>query len=196
MSVSSEIEDFLTRKENLKVALEVADYVEEMKRQTHRDFWDALNHELALRVESELPGRWVYTPFNLRRLRNDWETTYFKMVIPKKDPAPQLLHFGLGQDSRVANFRLYCGVYRHPSVKAITTTLRGLLVSINLANISNDWVGWGHLPITPFTEEFINSVYNHRDEFIQASAQLIWEKFTRLLPEIEAVNQQLLQEQA
>jgi len=88
---------------------------------------------------------------------------------------------------------LYCGVTCHNISHADFVILRGLLASEELNNSSEWWVGWGYLPIFPFTVDFIFEMHNNRKEFITNSAQSFWQKFLILRPEVEKINHQLLE---
>jgi hypothetical protein len=188
-----EIVKFITKKENLQIAMEVTDLIEDLKRQTHRDFWVAMNQELTGLIEKEYPGFWIFRKFNLKHLRKDWETAFFDMIVRNHEKHPTLLRFGIGQSSQENNYRLYCGVFKHGTINPMLMNLRGELVSVNLSNNDDWWAGWGYLPVIPNTTDFIFEMYNNKEEFIKESAKAFWEKLTFLRPEVERINLQLLE---
>jgi hypothetical protein len=195
MNPSREILDFLTKPENIHVALEVSEYVETLKRQTHHDFWVSMNQMLAVKVESEFRGQWAFQKFPINNLRSDWKIASIRMHV-HQESAPPLLSFGVGQDSQEKKYQLFCGVLHHNVEGVSLIGLRGLLVSLELGNTSDYWAGWGNLPVTPFTPEFVSSVHGRRDAFVAEVADMVWERFTRLRSEMEAINQEILRASA
>lgn len=194
MNTSQEILNFLTKDENVGIALEVSQYIENLKRQTHHDFWVSMNQTLAMKLETELRGRWVLQKFPINQLRGDWKTASIQMRTNQEN-VPHLPHFQVGQDSQEKNYQLFCGVVQSRVDGVSLTALRGLLVSMGLGFTSEYWAGWGHLPVMAFTPEFISGVHNQRDAYVQKVANMVWERFDRVRPELEAINQELLKNQ-
>ena len=75
MVATKEILDFLTqvdethhdKLDNLLLALEIADYVEELKQLTHRDFWVSINHKVSQLISE---GRLRRRPTDRHRRRS------------------------------------------------------------------------------------------------------------------------------
>jgi hypothetical protein len=104
-----------------------------------------------------------------------------------------LLVFRIGQDSKEKNYRIMCGILKHNTINPDLTSLRGLLVSINLDRSDEWWAGLGNLPIEPYTTDFIFEMYNNKEEFIKKCAGTFWEKFVILRPELERINHLLIE---
>ncbi|MDO9087296.1 MAG: hypothetical protein Q7U53_13900 [Anaerolineaceae bacterium] len=189
---NSEILDFITKKENLQIAMEVSKQIDDLKDSTHHDFWVAMNQEIARLVEQNCSGKWVYHKFNLNAHKKPWSFANVRMVQPTENIL-SLLVFRIGQDSKEKNFQILCGVLKHNTINPDLTTLRGLLVSINLDRSDEWWAGLGILPIEPYTPDFIHEMYNNKHEYIKKCASTFWEKFIILRPELERINHQLIE---
>jgi hypothetical protein len=191
---NQEIKDFIAKRENLQLAMEVSDYINELKQETHRVFWEAMNIELMRLLEQEKLDNWVFTRFNMNKLRSDWKDAYISFVQPDKNKPVPLLGFGIGQTSPESNFRLYGGVTKNKVLLGSFVKLRGLLSSVDITKSSDWWVGWDYFPIIPYTTEFIYQVHNNKEEYIKECAQFFWRIFLLLREEVENINLQLIKE--
>jgi hypothetical protein len=192
MTASKEILDFLTQPQNLTLALDITDYIDELKRNTHHVFWQALNNELNSRLMlSDLAGKWLFQQFPVKRLRKDWEKCHIK---PAESVAASQLQFTIGQSVPESNFHLYCGVcwnrppidFFHPRL----TGLSGMVIAEGLTVMEPPvWLGWNYISIIPFTQDFIYGMYNEQQDFVVKAGQTIWELFIKFQPEMETINQ-------
>jgi len=65
---NQEILDFIVKKENLQIAMEISTHIEDLKRQTHNDFWLGMNQELVRLFEEQRLDKWTFGKFNMKRL--------------------------------------------------------------------------------------------------------------------------------
>ena len=111
MSTDESIFSFLTQPENLTVALEVADHVEQLKRQMHQSYL-VLSSTLAWMSKSNnrnMPRLWSYLPHPARAYRKDWAKSSIAPILINNQPVPQLV-IVLGQSTLQSAYRLFWGV--------------------------------------------------------------------------------------
>lgn len=189
---NQEIKDFISKRENLQLAMEVLDILNELKQETHRAFWAAMNIELMRLLELANLEKWVFIKFPLNKLKSDWKDAYINFVQPDKNNPIPCLGFGIGQQSQESNYRLYGGITRNRVSRTDFITLHGLLLSVDLTKSSQWWVGYDDFPYIPYTTEFIYQMHNNKEEYIKECAQFFWKKFLALREEVEKINLQLI----
>ena len=109
MSTEDDIFEYLATPENLPVALEIADYVEQLKHNLHRKFWTTFNPRMEQRLKtSEYGSDWVYHPHPARRYRTEWGKSYIAPADENDKKTPQL-SVAFGQGSRSNDYRFFWG---------------------------------------------------------------------------------------
>jgi hypothetical protein len=194
MSTEDDIFEYLATPENLPVALEIADYVEQVKHNLHRKFWTTFNPRMEQKVKtSEFGSDWVFHPHPARRYRSEWGKSYIGPVTLKGDKFPQLVA-AFGQSSRASDFRFFWGVkwnfepenFDNPTM----TKLKAELVARDMNIVERDWPGWGKYKFSVFDSEFMIRMYQESEELISEIVEDVWQLFTDLRPTLEEINEQ------
>lgn len=192
MPASKEILDYLTQPDNLKLALEMSEHLDELKRKTHQDFWVYMNQDMKRRIAECAPGsQWTFMEFPVRRLRSNWEKSYIVPIL--RNPSTPYLSLALGQATSDNNFHLMWGVqwnnnsenFEHPAL----TQLKGMVIACGASTVElPKWLGWSFLPYIPFTHNYIHQMYSNKVAFIHEISEFIWNAFTKLQPLMDEVN--------
>lgn len=198
MTYEDKVLDYIAQPENLPVALEVAEAVQQLREMIHKRFWPLFAHQVQVRLlGSEYADRWKYVPFPEKRLKKEWEVSYFIPIRPKGTESP-LLRVMFGQGGRGGHYRLVTGVGwwakkppepNHPALK----DLKKELVSRNLTNAWDWWPGWKVLPYALGGGEFMVKFYHTPNELVDELAEEYWQLFLDLLSVIEPINQALME---
>lgn len=198
MAIAKDILNYLTQPENLALALEISDHVDELKRQTHYDFWIAFNHEIQTRLsESDLHTQWAYQPFDVERMRTDWNQAYMQPVL--RDDPVSFLQFAVGQASSKNNFSLMWGVLwnktpeNYPSLSLANLKSTILANKMTIMDAAPRWLGWNYLPYTPFTYSFIHRMHSERESFVGEVVETVWKAFQEMQADMHRINQSVLQ---
>lgn len=197
MNINNEIYKLLIQPENLAMAMEISDYLDEIKYQTHFDIWSGINPALkGFLVESNYAKNWQLRPFKIKSLKKEWGKGYIYPISSNQETP--LLEFAFGQAGKTNSYRLFYGVVftKDSQLKndLISTRLKGEIISQGLTLTSPNWPGWNYLPQIPYTHEFIVGMTTHKDTYIQNAAKMIWDMFINLAPHLDAVNQSLISE--
>lgn len=64
MTLTMELTDYLTKPGNLEFAIELADYLRDLKKRLHPQFLEGFNHSMVEKLEeSEYSSDWSYKKF-------------------------------------------------------------------------------------------------------------------------------------
>jgi hypothetical protein len=192
MSTPKPIFDFLTRPENLQVALEVSDYVQKLLEENHQKFWQLANAEVENLLDaSPLSEKWAWEKFPLNRLRTTWQKAY---LVPKTQVvSASFLRFAIGQASKKSGFRPFYGVswnkppddFEHPRL----TKLTGMTVAQGITILEPPrWIRWDYLAPSLTLPENIRRMQEEPETIVKEVIQKFWHTFTILEPEMDAVN--------
>jgi hypothetical protein len=108
MDYGSSLVDFLSKKENITYALEIADRIEKVKDKLLRDFWRGFKDKIGISLgEHELINKWAlkFDEAILNNITKDWEGIFIKPSIDQE----QFVNFYVCQE----NQRLYVGMGWH-----------------------------------------------------------------------------------
>ena len=191
MSTEDDIFEYLAAPENLPVALEISDYVEQLKHNIHWRFWTTYNPRMEQKLTtSEFGSDWVYHPHPARRYRTAWGKSY---IAPEgeTDKIPQL-RVAFGQGSQASNFNFFWGAnwnkqpqdFDHPSM----TKLKSELVARDMNIVERDWPGWGKYKYSAFDVEFMIRMYQESETLISEIVEDFWQFFTELRPILDEIN--------
>ena len=194
MSTDDTIFSFLTKPENLRFALEVADYVGQLKRDMHKSFWTLYNTRMDERVKSSQYSRnWRYEGHPAARYRKTWGKSYISPASDAEAGVPQL-QLVFGQSTPDANYRLFWGVrWTTPPAEEFShqalATLATLLVNQGMTTVELPrYVRWGYTDYVPYSEGFLRRMYDDHDAFVNGIVDDVWSRFGELRPLMEAVN--------
>ncbi len=188
--------EFLTQPQKLSVALEIANYVERLKRSLHPIFWKNFNLNIKRRlVDSELSARWKYQiKLSAKAHREGWEYNRFIPILPDDSNFP-FLSLRFGQGSFETNYRLRWGVrwtkapanFMHPAL----TTLTSKLISFGIEEVHEDIniIMWGFYNQEIYSPEFLTEMYNQPDEWVDKIVSDVWQSFLDIAPLMETINE-------
>jgi hypothetical protein len=197
MTYEDKVLEYIALPENLPVALEVAEAVQKLRDNIHRQFWPLFSTEVNQRLTHSVHAEtWKYVSYPLSRLKKEYETCSLQSVQLKGIECP-VLSVIFGQGGRDGNYRLLTGVAwgkkipdpNHPTLKDFKKELynRKLSVSWDL------WPGWKYLDYALEGGEFMAKFYQTPNEVVGELADEYWLLFLDLLPIIEPINQALSQ---
>jgi len=187
--------EFLTQPQKLSVALEIANYVERLKRSLHPIFWKNFNLNIKRRlVDSELSSRWKYLiTLCAKAHRDGWVYNEFRPILPDDFNFP-FLFMSFGQGPSETNFRLRWGVkwtkapayFMHPAL----TTLSSKLISLGMEEVHENIniIMWGFYDQEIYSPEFLTEMYNRPDEWVDKIVGDIWQSFLDIVPLMETIN--------
>lgn len=194
MSYEQEVMQFLSRPENLPIALEVAVYVEQIKSALHEKFWNELAINLRQRLNtSAFQEHWrVDAP-------EDVTKPYAKCVFHPKGPtAPSPIRIGIEQNTRQGNYALYYGMHwahqkpaKADQIEAVEI-LRQELLAQGFVKESNWWLGWQWLNVQVYSAPVLQGMSADSAAFVDTFAEKIWETFLQFRPLAEEVNAKLI----
>lgn len=196
MSVNEPINDFLAQPENLSIALEVADYIDRLKRRLHKRFWTDFNPRMKLTVKDSIYSTsWTYRPHPAKNYRSNWAKSY---ISPRAtaESNPHMLQLAFGQGPSSSDYRLYWGVrWTKPPEdfdSSELTKLAGLLLARGISIVESPrWVSWGWYKYVPYEMEFLHRMQTEHEAFVDEIAGDVWQLFEEVRPSLEAINQQL-----
>jgi hypothetical protein len=184
MTTDKAIFDFITRSENIQFSLDLALYVEDLKKEMQERFW----------IQG-VSGNWEFVPFP-KRYRKDWEKSYIAPDVSDGETTPKL-KFAFGQNTPESGYKLMWGVQwtqwtnplmsnlDHPSL----TVIHGILVSHQINYLEPPkWIRWGDYPLTLLDADFLARMNNDPDPLMEEVVEDVWELFSELRPHMENVN--------
>jgi hypothetical protein len=200
MSYEDKIIDFLAQPENLSVALEVADYVQKLREQTHRKFWSEFSEVVTDRLEgSEYSDHWVFE----RLPDNNWEKNYgicsLRPTLQRRSNSP-LLGVSMQQGSSSNYYRLLMGIQwsQEPTEEIKLPSLEKLILQLEAMNMkqsSKRWPRWNWLQYRIRGEKFLSSFNRDPEAFVNEVVDTYWQFFIQVQPLVAAVNLDLGAEQ-
>ncbi len=184
--------DFLSEKENLRVALEIAERIEEVKRKLDLDFWIALRDFLdsALTSSTGLNG-WV-VELDKEILNNPVTNCAGISLAPKaqKDQATYLY-----PRMEVESWHIFFGtkwkreIKEQISLEEVVDLRKGLENS-NFKQ-SAWWLGWKWTDYYLRNNDFLLRAASEKQGLAQEAGNILWSLFVEFLPGIEKANKAL-----
>lgn len=142
--------------------------------------------------KSEISSKWKYSPYNTRRIRQDWEKT---KITPElfKGKNQQQLQFVFAQGGSKGGFPLYWGVcWSEPPIgfnSPLLTTLGATLVYRNITIPEPPkWIFWGWYKKKIYDPDVLTSIYLNTDDLIAEITTDVWSLFMELQPLLEKIN--------
>jgi len=189
MNYEDAVLDFLSKEENLLIALEVSERIEQVKIRLHKEFWITFRSALQ---DTLTQSRWS----------NEWEVRmigaplkdYAKCVLVPQSvrQGQRYLRLALPQGTRSSDYRLHYGVLWN---KALGTELNIKEVDVLADKLRKEgfrsdswWIGYKYLNYYPPRKEFLLRMAASKDEFIQEMIELLWALFEGKYPLIEGAN--------
>lgn len=194
MSYDDKIMDFIATPENLKIAFEVADFVEKLKERTHQSFWRKFYNNFSEWIsESPYEANWrLDFPF-LDSYNKNWNECNIKPIMSEKKNKPTLT-IGLQQGTSSDNFVLLHGICWKPNIpqEIRSPSFNKLIKLLNdngLTRSSNNWPAWNYLPYRIRSERFILRMNNEPEIFVEEIRKTYTDLFEKIHSSIELINQ-------
>jgi hypothetical protein len=196
MNSHEQIVEFLLKPENLPVALEVTQQVQNLRRHTHETLWKEVQTALTDRLAaSQLSGRWIITS------QNNFDVAYKCIEIKLRSvPASSKVNYleaCLEQGTPAENYQLYYGLVWALEEGSVPpgTAFRTLLEKSKSLGVSDDnrnswWTMKCFLNVFPRSDEFL---MKYNPVFIEELAEQVWGYFERVEPDLYQLNQELFQ---
>ena len=188
--------EFLTRSENLPVALEVANYVDRLKKSLHEQFWVISNSQIKFQLEvSEYKSKWKYkTDLRGNAYRERYGNNRFEPILAQGSKQPHLYMF-FGHTNEERHFQLYWGVhwskkpedYDHSALITLTSEL----VRRNMKSQWSRSVRFGYMDRAIYSPEFLINMFNQPDEWVGEISNDVWRLFLDIQPLLETINEDM-----
>ena len=199
MDIDKPIVDFLREPQNISLAIEIAGYVEKLKEDLHREFWETVNKKMLERENaSEIPKNWQLVPFPMGKIRSShWQRVHVQPIIKPKPPF--FLQMVLGQTSGQGNYTLVRGVawnkkvedWSHPNLEALTSKLK----LKGFTRGDNWWPSYELYKSQLEGPEFMVQMANDMNAAVDEILNDWWELFLEIRPLMEEVNQAISEKQ-
>jgi len=189
MKYEDKIWDFLAQKENLPIAIEIADSIEKVKRRVGNGFWERVRPSLQRRLEEGgLHGGWC------QELKKDEEGFAFGILLypkPERDPVA-LFRYGLEEElEKPARYHIYQGIFPpSPVPRALNkpvSDLQSPLLDEGYEK-SKGWTVWKYIRDFTSENEFVLTVADRGDEFASGVAENFWDFFDATRARVEKLN--------
>jgi hypothetical protein len=191
--------EFLSKKENLSTALEIASYVEVLKITMFDRFWRVFNLTMRNKLESEIAVDWGLDTFPNINKEKAWQTYTWRKanLVPNnlKDPNYYLdLAFGQGD---LPDAKLFWGVqwnlgkmepknFNHPELSKLQEKLKDN--SIQQTDRRNHWIFWDYYKVGIFNPDILSGLYFKPDLQVQEIVDDVWNLFTDIRHLLEVIN--------
>lgn len=192
MDYTDAVLEFLAREENLPIALEIADLVEQLKPWLHQEFWFAFRDRLQdLLVQSEWANSWVVQMTDRSGFLSNYAACF---LVPSPDSRGRhYLRVALQQSTPRESYRLCYGTLwnmrssTRPNFERVTDLVQELQQQ---GFQSNDlWLGYRYLDHYLESRDFMLRMATDRQDYIEGLFQTLWMFFEDKLEQIQAVNQ-------
>lgn len=196
MSVNKAVFDFLVQQDNLAVAMEMSEYVEQLQLDMHKRFWSTYNVYMDQKIKGNKDASlWKFSPYQTRRIRKDWEKSRIVFNSPNNNNQSHL-QLVFAQSNKESNYCLYWGVcWNKPPEKfnsPALTTLAAELVSRNITITEPPkWIYWGNYKYKIYEADFLIRCYLQIDELIEEIVGDVWTLFSDLRPLMEKINNEV-----
>jgi len=192
MSYKDEVIAFLSQPENLEIALEVSDYIKELRINVHKKFWVMFTRKIQDRLaNSAYRGQWRFQPLP----KDKWSTQLGKCYLVPDQAGKidkSLLQFAVGQGHTHNFFQLYRGVcWIGDAPKQDLHRMKELeffLKEKDLTKTDKNWPGYSWLPYRIQSNKFIIQFQNNPEEAIDLIVTEIMQLFEELRPLLEEIN--------
>lgn len=181
--------DFLAKKENLPIAMEIADNIEKVMRRIGDGFWERLGASLQRRLEeANLHGSWRQ---ELEKAKVGFVWGIRLYPKPARDPET-VFRYGLGEEEgKAGRYHIYQGICP-PSpapgaVKKALSDLQSPLLDEGYER-SKGWPVWKYIRDFTSENEFIITVADTGDEFASAVIETFWDFFEATRADVEKLN--------
>ncbi len=196
MSYDEKILEFLAQPENLPVAMQVADYVQQLREKTHQDFWSMFSDEAIARLESsEYIDDWKIISPPPDRWDKSWERIHLRpRNLPSSDRP--ILSVTLEQGTPNFDFVLYYGARWEPEgIKDYASKSHDSLIQkleeMQITQSNNIWTRWNYMGYKARGGQFIMRMTKDPDSLVDEILDKYWKLFQEVQELVWTVNQEL-----
>jgi len=187
MDYESEVVKFLTQKENLPFALEIAEKIVVVKEKLQKDFWKSVEVKLKDRLDnSSFRETWMIKTDE--DVLSSWSGL---SIVPIT--TPQSLHIFPRIEQSSGDLRLFYGIrYSRKNEEPISIkVLSDFFNELGEENYKNNywWVGYKFTDIRPMTNNFLFKVVDNLDTLVEDVVNMLWELFEDKVDSINQINE-------
>jgi len=183
--------DFLARKENLAMALEISDHIDAVMQRLGNSFWEGVRANLQRRLEDRaLHDRWQ------QELHKKEDGTLLGTVLcPKmaKD-STNVFRYQFAEEEGRSRYHLYQGIRLPPAVPQVAekavADLRQSLLEEGYRK-TKGWMGWKYIRDFASVNEFVLAIAEKGDAFASGTAETFWDFFDATRAQVEKMNASL-----
>ena len=187
MDYESEVVKFLSQKENLPFALEIAEKIVVVKEKLQKDFWKSVEVKLKKNLNSSsFRDTWMI------KIDEDVLSTWSGLsIVPIT--SLQSLHIFPRIEQWSGDLRLFYGIrYSRENKEPITIpVLANLINELGEENYKNNprWIGFKLTDIRPMTNNFLLKVVDNLDALVEDVINMVWELFSDKAKSINQINE-------
>ena len=197
MPYDDEILEYLSKPENIVIAIKIYKYMERLMPNLLEKFWHQYAEKLNYRLSQS-------------EYRDGWEIMGESGWLPVKPPTDQpispvtasilnvnLLMACLEHTKSSQNFRFQSGIrWTKEWCEVGNPILSELRIKFRAYRFIENgwWPGLRLLDIYGYDEEFLKQMSGSPDEFVDEMVDNIWDSFVDLEPDLSATNAKLIQE--
>ena len=198
MDYQKQIVEFLSKPENLSIAVEVSKNMEALRKKFHKSFWEDITEALKIWIkDSNYSDRWFV------ECEDEYDLDYKSCMISIKNIPKNYeglyLSLSLTQDPQRYKYRLHYGLVWNKECK--TTPISNFYKQI--INKSNEagfpaskgniwWPTLSFLDIYLRSDEFLLQYGLGKAEFLNGLSERIWAYFEVIEPELYQFNKELI----
>ena len=195
MNYEDAVLEFLAREENLLIAVEISERLEQLKVKLHKEFWFGLHSTLQEKLaQSEQSSKWEVWLTEEEELLDNWAGCGIEPISTTE--VQRYLSVMLQQGARGSGYPLYYGIVWNTPLKTElnieeVTALADELKEEGFKPGGQWWIGLKYLNYYPTRIEFLLQMATSKDDFVKEIAHTVWKLFEDKRPLIEAANRAL-----
>jgi len=187
--------NFLAQKENLPIAMEIADLIGKVQGRIGNEFWERVRASLQRKLEeANLHGSWVCQELKKDK-KEDFALGVFLDPKPARDPETVFRYDISEEEGNTGRYHIYQGICP-PSrggpraVKKAVSDLQGRLLDEGYER-SKGWIAWKYIRDFTSEDEFVLTVADRGDEYASGVAETFWDFFQATRARVEKLNSAL-----
>ena len=194
MDTNKPILDFLAETENLSLAFEISEYLDELKANLHISFWGAFNKKMHTRFSEFENLNWRFIEIPRKSFRSQWKYSFIAPLHkPQAQPFVQLF---FAQTNRDGKYTLLRGIswsswnkvpegWTHPALE----TLHSRAISLGMTGKGNQWIRFRDYPYQLEGLAFMQEMTKDMEAAVDKVFDDLWNSFIELRPLMEEINQ-------
>jgi hypothetical protein len=196
MNYDDEVVAFLAEKENLPLALEVADRIESVKDMIQREFWVCLRDLLNKELEKSGYSNWQIDLTDEKELCKNYAQC---CIRPKNGATTSLqLRVAVEQEYGYGVYQLYYGIQWNEEVDTLIQQplVQKLLKDLESKQFKTElpswFLGWKYMDYYPRRKDFLLKMAADKTAIVNAVSKDVWSLFKDHVDLITDVNMELI----